>query len=171
MIIFFDPNNQQQSNKKRFGICDAPPPVVEKAYIDERNGQNWIAIVENFYQEAISFMPVDNCIDIRKSNGKPDSRCDGFLYFDTTIIFIELKERKTKGHGWVDDADKQLRITIGHFENTPESDIFKTKKAYIANSKKPDFSRFHAVRMEKFLDETNYVLRITNRIHVDDPTA
>ncbi len=57
MIDFFPEEHKQTSDKRRFGICDTPPPPAIEAYIDEANGQNWIAVVDNFYQDSITFIP------------------------------------------------------------------------------------------------------------------
>ncbi|MDR2913229.1 MAG: hypothetical protein LBV74_00075 [Tannerella sp.] len=166
MIDFFPKKYKQVSNKKRFGICDTPPPPANKAYIDDANGQSWIAVVDNFYQDLIVFIPVDNCIEIRRSDGTMDNRCDGFLYYDDTVIFVELKQRNEKGGKWIKEADNQLRVTIGHFEKEPQAKEFSVKKAYIANSDRPRFRTSQAIRMDNFLTETGYSLRIESRIQI-----
>lgn len=101
MIDFFPEEHKQVSKKKRFGICDTPPPPAKKAYINEANGRGWIAVVENFYRDNVTFIPVDHCIEIIRPNGTMGNRCDGFLYYDTTIIFVELKQRNENGNQWV----------------------------------------------------------------------
>lgn len=166
MIYFFPTESLSVSSKKRFGICDTTPPPHNPAYIDEEFGTNWIAIVENFYQNKIKFIPIDNCIEIRRPDGTLDNRCDCLLYHDSTIIFVELKERKGKGNNWIKEGEHQLRITISHFEQTSESEYFKIKKAYIANKEKPYFRSSQASRMDAFLNDTGYILRIENRIYI-----
>jgi hypothetical protein len=166
MIDFFPEEHKQVSNRQRFGICDTPPPPASKAYIDEVNGRNWIAVVENSYQEAITFIPVDNCIEIKRPDGTMDKRCDGFLYYGASVIFVELKQRDERGSKWIKDAENQLRVTIGHFEEVPRAKDFSVKKAYIANSSRPRFRTSQAIRMDNFLADTGYSLRIENRIRV-----
>ena len=165
MIDFFPEENKTTSSKKRFGICDETPPPY--AYIDEFNGQYWIAVVENFYQETINFIPVDHNIEIRRPNNEMDNRCDGFLYYDKTIIFVELKTAASKNKYWIDDAEKQLQVTIGHFENCKQANDFEVKKAYIANNAKPKFRVSMIERMDNFYYDTGYILRIENRINID----
>lgn len=167
MIDFFPEEYKQFSKKKRFGICDTPPPPACKAYIDEAKGENWIATVDNFYQDLVTFIPIDNCIDIKRPDGTMDSRCDGFLYYGNTIIFVELKQRNKKGNEWIAEAERQLRVTIGHFETAPQARSFSTKKAYISNSFKPYFRNSQAIRMDKFIEDTGYILRIEKRICID----
>ena len=166
MINFFPEEYKQVSKKKRFGICDTPPPPAQKAYIDEVNGQNWIAVVENFYQDSVTFIPIDHCIVIKRQDGSMDNRCDGFLYYDATVIFVELKQRNESGSKWIKEGDNQLRVTIRHFESTPQAKDFKTKQAYISNSSKPRFRFSQAERMDRFFDDTRYTLRIENKIHI-----
>lgn len=167
MIDFFPEEHKAFSSKKRFGICDTPPPPSLKAYIDEANGQNWVAVVENFYQDKITFIPIDNCIETRRPDSTMDNRCDGFLYYDKTIVFVELKTSGSKNKYWVSHGEQQLRTTIQHFEGTFEAEDFVVKKAYIANNAKPLFRSGMVGRMDSFFYDTGYVLRIENRINID----
>nr|WP_320058404.1 hypothetical protein [uncultured Bacteroides sp.] len=166
MIDFFPDEHKSSSNRQRFGVCDTPPPPAKKAYIDESNGSEWIAIVDNYYSVMVNFIPIDNCIEIRRPDNTMDNRCDGCLYYEQTILFIELKQRKTRGNQWIKDAEHQLRVTIGHFEKTPQSELFSTKKAYIANSEKPHFRSAQTERMENFFSDTGYILRIENVVEI-----
>jgi len=167
LINFFASELQQTSKRKRFGICDSQPPPHIPAFLDEKDGGKWIAIVINEYQLEILFIPIDNCIELRREDGKMDNRCDGLLsYSPSTVIFIELKKR-TDGNAWIKEGDNQLRQTIKHFERTEEAISFTTKRAYIANSKKPKFRINQTGRMEQFHRDTGYILRIENRIIIE----
>ena len=162
----FESKCQTYSNKKLFGICDDPSPAKNPAYIDEKNGVKWIAIVVNEYLYETTFTAIDNCIDIEREDGKQAKRCDGVLTHDTTVIFIELKQRGG-GRKWVRDGEEQLRVTISYFEKSDAAENYTTKRAYIANSEHPKFRSAQAIRMQKFLDDTGYILRIENRIILD----
>jgi len=164
-VNFFDSEFQQVSNKKRFGLCDDPPPAQTPAYLDEKDGRKWIAVVVNEFKFNVLFIPVDNCIELRKKDGRMDSRCDALLSYNSTIIFVELKQRV--GNDWIKEGDKQLRSTIKHFEKTEDSTNFHTKRACIANSKKTKFRTSQATRMNKFHKDTGYILRIENRISLE----
>lgn len=59
MIDFFPKEHISCSSKKRFGVCDVPA-AEEKAYIAEREGENWIAVVDNYYQSKVNFVPIDH---------------------------------------------------------------------------------------------------------------
>lgn len=64
MIDFFPTQHISSSNRRKFGICDRPAPAAEKAYIAERQGQDWIAAVDNYPQVKVNFVPVDHCIEL-----------------------------------------------------------------------------------------------------------
>jgi len=164
-VDFRKPACVSSSTKKKFGICDDQPPLPKgPAYIDETNGSKWIAVVVNDPPIQVLFTAIDNCIDILRPDRKMDKRCDGMLSYNETVIFVELKETDMKGAEWIKKADLQLRTTIKYFEEERISDSFNIKKAYIANSERPKFRDSQQVRMEKFEEETGYVLRIENRI-------
>lgn len=166
-IDFFPTEHIASSSRRKFGICARPAPAAEKAYIAEKQGQDWIAAVDNIPQLKVSFIPIDHCIELRRPDGKMDNRCDGCLFYEDTIIFVELKQRKGKGSQWIKDGEQQLRTTIGYFEQQEEAQNFPVKKAYIANSEKPFFREGQAIRMERFFSDTNYILRIENRIKIE----
>jgi len=152
------------SNAHLFGLCDAPAPSKEPAYIDEKNGETWIAIVDNEPKFEVVFTAIDNCIEFKRNDDKPSKRCDGVLSFNETIIFVELKDRSAKNNEWVKDGEKQLRVSLANFENLDLFSHFKIKKAYISNNQHPKFKSSQINRMEKFLDDTGFILRIENRI-------
>lgn len=164
-LNFFDPRCQCSSARKKFGLCD--PGGHSPAYLDEENGQDWIAVVQNDYLESVNFSAIDCCIDMFRADGSMAKRCDGMLLYQDKIIFVELKSRKSLGAQWVKDAEEQLRETILEFEKTADSENFKRKAAYISNSEKPRFRISQLVRMQKFAEDTGYILRIEGRINID----
>ena len=155
---------QTHSDNKIFGLCDDVAPDKNPAYIDEIDGSKWIAVVENENRYSTTFTAIDNCIEIKRPDGNMGKRCDGMLSYKAAVIFVELKQRGTKGSAWVKDAEQQLRATIKVFENTDVSKKFTIKKACISNSEQPKFKSSQSGRMEKFFTETAYVLRIEARI-------
>jgi len=167
-VVFFQLRCQTSSKKRTFGICDNPPPATDPAYIDEENGQNWIATIDNFYQSEITFTAIDHCIEFPlRPDGKQSKRCDGVLTYGDTVAFVELKARDEHGTKWIKDAEEQLLVSIALFEKSNEAEEFPVKKAYIVNSDRPRFRESQAARMEKFLNTTTYyVLRIEARIEV-----
>ncbi|WP_017294286.1 hypothetical protein [Geminocystis herdmanii] len=166
-INFFDERCQSKTSKLKFGICDDSSLPQAPAYIDSdiANEQTkWIAIVENINAIEITFTAIDNCIEIRKANGKMDNRCDGMLTYQNNIIFVELKERDYQNKVWIDKGDKQLRTTISNFVTNHNLADYKSKKAYIANRKKPYFQYSHKQQMQKFKNDTGFLLVIEQKI-------
>ena len=155
---------QTYSNQKLFGLCDDPPPAKRPAYLNEKDGDSWIAVVVNEESFDTIFTAVDNCIETRRDDGNMDNRCDGILSYNTTVIFVELKQRGGTGNDWVTDAEVQLKASIGYFEKNVDSDDYALKKAYISNSEHPKFKYTQARRMDQFQVDTGYTLRIENRI-------
>jgi len=118
--------------------------------------------------------PVDAIIDawkimlLNKEKKEMDNRCDGMLWYDKAVVFVELKERESKKskNDWVKDGEKQLKRTIEYFEKTEQSNKFIEKRAYIANKAHPIFKESQFQRMKNFKEETGYTLRIENRIKI-----
>jgi len=163
-IEFFDCNCKTNSNKRAFGLCDDPPPSHRPAYIDETNHSDWIAIVENVDQSDIAFYAIDNCIVIRRQNGEMESRCDGMLHSKRILIFIELKDRISKG--WLSDGCKQITTTIAMFRaNYKMSGDFHIQ-AYICNKRRPLQSSGYQFQIEKFKDATGINLSIKQKINI-----
>jgi len=162
--IFLNSECATKSDRKRFGLYDDPSPAQNKAYLKENEGETWIAVVHNDLRTEITFTAVDNCIDIYREDGKMEKRCDGFLSFETTIIFVELKQREDINNKWVIEAEEQLKATISNFEKEEEAARFDDKKAYISNSMRPKFKSSQSERMERFSKSTGYILRIENTI-------
>ena len=163
-MSFFDSKYQYISTKRTFGLCDDEPPPHKPAYLDENNGSKWIAIVANDTQIEVRFVALDHCIELLKPSGAKDRCSDGLLTYHSTIIFVELTTATHRN--WKSDKDDQLRITISHFEKTKESNQYEVKKAYIANSNFRVSKSTYQSRMDKFLNDTGYDLRIENRIVV-----
>lgn len=164
IIDFFEAGCQTFSNRRLFGLCDDPPPAENPAYIDEDNGAIWIAVVDNNDLYDVTFTAIDHCITVQRPDKTMAKRADGLLTYNTTAILVELKQRAARGNLWVEDAEKQLRESIIYFEREDESNQFSSKRAYIANSEHPKFKQTQMQRMDRFLADTGYVLRIENRI-------
>lgn len=168
-VDFFNSGCRSVSSKKEFGICDDVPPHHSPAYIKEDEGEKWIAVVNNFYEEEIHFVAVDNCIPLKRKDGEDAQKCDGFLFFNETIIFVELKVRGDKeSRKWKNEATEQLKETIHLFEKQEKAKQFDTKMAYIANKEYPKPNVNNKNRAERFFDDTGYTLKIQNRINIPE---
>jgi hypothetical protein len=165
-INFFKSTCQSQTNQYKFGLCDDPNEDPAYIDIDIDDCSKWIAIVENNQEIEVIFTAIDNCIEILRSNGEKENRCDGMLTYNNHLIFVELKERKSKNRDWCGDGENQLRKTINVFIANHDLAIYKSKKAYIANSRKPNFQSSQSERMDRFKDETDFRLIIRNTIEI-----
>jgi hypothetical protein len=168
-INFFDEKCHSQTHRHKFGICDPPFPPETPAYLDTENPSDWIAIVENFKEIEVTFTAIDKCVEIRKLDGSGGmgKRCDGMLTYANCLIFVELKERKAKNNVWVGEGEDQLRNTIRVFIENHGIEDYSSRKAYIANKKKPIFQTSQTERMEKFRQETGFRLIIQNTIKIE----
>ena len=114
MIDFFPTEHISSSCKRKFGICDRPARLPKKHTSlknRDRIGLRQWTITTGL---KVNFVPVDHCIELRKADGKMDNRCDGCLFYEDTIIFVELKQRKAKGTNGIKD-EQQLRATTLDF--------------------------------------------------------
>lgn len=163
-IDFFQSDCISSSNKNEFGLCDDPPPSTRPAYIDELDKSKWIAIVKNLKLKKVDFIAIDACINIRKANGKQESRCDGLLSYDNDLIFVELKSRR--GGQWVKEGREQLTITVDNFKNNYKMSDYNNVSANVCNNLKPHANSGHAVNIQQFFDDTELLLRTDNVIHI-----
>lgn len=168
-VNFFSEACKHSSIRSTFGICD---DVVNgntslPAYLDESNGENWIATIVNHSRESIDFYAIDNCVTFPlKPDGSSSKRCDGLLTCDETIAFLELKSRNEQGVNWIKDSEEQLRSAIFYFERESVSESFTDKRAYAVNNMRPQSRVSQAIRMERFLEETGYLLFIKARVDI-----
>jgi len=125
--------------------------------------RNFFSVVKG--AEKVKGLPQSNCIEILRSDGTMDNRCDGMLTYNKHIIFVELKERNFR-NSWVVKGEKQLKNTINVFIANHDLAIYKFKIAHIANNKQPDFQSSQMIRMERFKNETGFRLIIQNTIKV-----
>jgi hypothetical protein len=159
--------HQNSTTSIEFGLCDDPPPAKNPAYIDESDDTKWIATIKNNQENTITFTAIDHCkeFEFPKKGGNAieiGKRCDGVLTIDDKIVFVELKERAYSG--WIKGADEQLRSTIDFFSQHSDAKKYLTRQAYIANRMRPITKTNQQQRMDKFLNDTSYDLKIENRI-------
>jgi hypothetical protein len=155
-INFFDAGCKTESNITKFGLCDDPPnhPLPDTpAYIDEYDTSKWISIVNNPTEKKADFYAIDNCVTILKPDGiSMESRCDGMLHYDNTVLFVELKMRG--GSGWLSKARTQLTITIDKFKTENPLVNFDKVEAHACNGLKPAAITGNNTEIEKFKIET-----------------
>lgn len=165
-INFHDVACQESTTEKLFGLCDDPPPPYVPAYInkDTVNKPNWIAEVINDNLKKVTFTAIDNCIPILRANGEAESRCEGMLTYDKTIIFLELKNRI--GRGWLAKARDQLKITISLFEENNDMNDYDSKRAHIANAQRPFFQSNYAKTIDEIKTDTGFTTEVKAIIEI-----
>ncbi|MFC0878535.1 hypothetical protein ACE01N_18215 [Saccharicrinis sp. FJH2] len=163
-VNFFNEECKTVSTNREFGLCD--DNLRPYAYIKEDGQNSWEGIVINENNYQINFYPIDNCIDLRRADGKMSKRCDGLLNFNQNLIFVELKSRKWRGSKWLNDGIEQLRSTIHSFTKSYNLADYPIIRAYVCNQFKPQANQGHAVKLEKFKNETGIILRAQQEIVV-----
>lgn len=145
MVDFFKKECQEIISHQKFGIFDAEDKTPAKIkLIDE---DRWNATVINEDEKSITFTAIDNCIDVYKPNNEMDSRCDCMLTYDTTLLLIELKNKR---ESWQSEGLEQIEnIAIRMKSENPDFyNVFKKRKAIVAN-RKNQFPSFHEVNIEQ----------------------
>ncbi|WP_298454804.1 hypothetical protein [uncultured Prevotella sp.] len=134
-----------------FGICDDEDEAAKTpAYVDadEKRKEKWTAVVANKSGKIISFIAVDNKIEIRRENGQMENRCDAMLHNDEYIVFIELKDQ---GKEWIKHAvEDQLATTINVFKQCHDISLFKHKLAFACNRRHRTFAFSQKEYMQRF---------------------
>ena len=161
-INFFQPDCKSDSSRTEFGICDDVPN--SPAYIDETDRLKWIGIVKNPHKKYTEFYAIDNCLNLRKEDGNLESTCDGVLKESTNLIFVELKER---GSGkWFGKGREQITNTINLFKANHDISAFSSVSAYVCNNLKPFANSGRAVSIQKFKDDTGFLLKDQQEVSI-----
>lgn len=156
-INFLKLECRTQSSDAIFGLCDDPPPPNKPAYISETNPENWIAKINNTKKENVLFYAIDHCVSILKADGNPASKCDGVLVYSNNLTFVELKSRKSKK--WFKEGREQLTATINQFKQNHDLSTYTKVEAYVCNNLRPLAHSGQAVNIQKFKDDTGYILK------------
>lgn len=147
---------KRSTKSKKFGLCDDPPPSTEPAYVQLHSPDDWIAIVNNPNSKKITFKAIDYCVPMLRPNGQLESRCDGMLYFEHDLIFVELKDRAS--NGWLAKGRDQLTITIQYFCANHNINVYRKIDAYVSNKQRPLAITSTNTEIQKFKDDTANIL-------------
>ena len=159
-VNFFEDSCREDTDAKRFGICD--PQGTLPAFITTDGVQKWIAIVMNPTKKNIRFYAIDHCL-VMKENGREIKRCDAMLRYDQNLVFVELKEmRKSR----VSSAIEQIESTIKVFSENHDLNSFSKKRAFIANRRQPAFKYSQREEMQNFYNKHKVRLILHNTIQV-----
>lgn len=164
MSDFFNKACQSTSSKAQFGLCDDPPPATAPAYIDENAPSKWIATVHNLLGKEVDFFAIDHCVNILKADGNQESRCDGLIFVERGLIFVELKESGRSG--WLAKARDQLTITIHKFQEVNQLSDYDKVEAYACNKLKPFSIQGNNIELQKFKNDTGLIMRAQAEIYI-----
>lgn len=161
-VDFFITLCKSTTANKEFGLCDDPNQPVDPAYIDISSKERWIGKVDNRDGISVDFHAIDNCIDIRRANGEMESRCDCMLYYNNSLLFVELKDRASMG--WLKKGRDQVLITINKFKEFHNINDYDKVEAYVCNKQRPLAITAINTIMQRFKDETGLTLKADRNI-------
>ncbi|QSX41827.1 hypothetical protein [Shewanella cyperi] len=165
--MFFCNGCRTQINWNRFGIIDDNSNQSAPAFPTNTDSHKWIADVNNKNSKELEFYAIDNCIRFYKSDEPKnlESTCDCALIDANTVVFIELKERTSKG--WLAKASSQLINTIALYKQNDSSANAKEIIGHICNSLRPQANRSNMGEMAKFYKNSGgHKLFIQKRIDI-----
>lgn len=119
----------------KFGITDENGGDSTPARVDTFDPSIWDLTVINNSAVHVNFKAIDWCVPIYRTGTynlddetrivvqfSSDNvgvelikRCEGFLQFDSKILFIEIKRRPNKAGEWIKDAREKFEETILSF--------------------------------------------------------
>jgi hypothetical protein len=162
-VDFF--REEETIHSSHFGICDNEDEKVKTpAFVDcdIKNEASWTANVLNHTGDHISFIAVDNKIEILREDGSMENRCDAMLHNVENIIFVELKIQRLN---WIKHAvEEQLQTTIQIFKENNDIKKFRHRLAYVCNRKHPRFCYSNKQLMQQFRDRNDVRLIISRDI-------
>jgi hypothetical protein len=158
-IDFFDKKCLTETNAEKFGIIDGIDD--NKAFLIFQDHSDWICTIVNSNAENIEFRSIDNCIIVRRDNNDKERTCDCMLTYADNIVFIELKNKISS---WINDGIEQIEQTIIAFKENHDIDVFKHKRAFVANKKHPQFHVIENETMIKFYSQYSVRLNVQAEI-------
>jgi len=156
-IEFFKTDCQTETSEAKFGLYDAEDRTP--AQIKQTDESTWNATVLNDAGKEILFTAIDNCIDVFRENGDMDSRCDCMLSYDSTLLLIELKNKRgswqAEGLAQIESIVKRMMGEVPDYYGS-----FEKRKAIVANRRNqfPAFQESNTEQRQYF--RSKYKMRI-----------
>lgn len=156
-VDFLKTDCQNTTNERKFGLYDAEDKTPVKIELTDED--LWNATILNNNRKNILVTAIDNCIDLFRQNGEMDNRCDCMLTYNTTILFVELKNKRdswqSEGLAQIENVVKIMMKEIPDFYNG-----FTKRKAIVANRKHqfPSFQESNIEQRQHF--SSKYKMRI-----------
>ena len=156
---------KESTKVERFGLCDKNSDKREPAFIDIKNESIWDVAVLNPIKKEVTFKAVDFCVDIFRVGNELIKRCEGFLFYENKVLFIELKNRE-KGR-WLIDAREKFQETILKFRENHPSAGYELLEPIVANKL---FFRAHQNEMVQkriLKDNTGLEFHVTTIVNIN----
>ncbi|MCC5917005.1 MAG: hypothetical protein JJU02_06720 [Cryomorphaceae bacterium] len=131
-VDFYKNSCQKSTDKKKFGLFDPEDKTPARLMFNDE--EDWNATVINEDCKTILFTAIDNCIDVLNENGEMGQRCDCMLTYNSTLLFVELKNKRAS---WQADGLHQIEnIAKIMMEERPNYySNFSKRRAIVANRK------------------------------------
>jgi len=163
------------TNAVRFGISDKNANKREPAFIDTIDPTIWEVDINNPNGKDIIFKAVDYCVEIYRignyslANASRDKidfsvedtdrlgkglikRCEGFLFYENNILFLELKLRR-RGN-WLSDAREKFEETILSFLQYYPPGTYRLLEPVVSNKTFTGTHQSEMVQKRIFKDKT-----------------
>jgi hypothetical protein len=130
--------------------------------------EEYNAYVKNEEGRDIYFVPLDKNIPCFREDGNMESLCDALLIAcrpEETYDFY-LVELKAVRNDWIPDGISQLKQSISKLKESYSLSSLTGKRAYLSNSKHPNFHYSHKEEMQRFRNETGFRLFIEATINI-----
>lgn len=156
-VEFLKADCQNTTNEMKFGLYDAEDQTLVTIKLTDE--ELWNATILNNDSKNILVTAIDNCIDMFRQNGDMDNRCDCMLTYDTSILFIELKNKRdswqSEGLAQIENVVKIMIAEIPGFYNG-----FAKRKAIVVNRKHqfPSFQESNPEQRQLFWSK--YKIRV-----------
>lgn len=143
------------TNASSFGIIDEISEPEDPAFLQDYRPDEWHITVKRNSQSnyPVTFNAIDKCLEFPQTDNPniENSRCEGILYFDDRIYFLEIKN--DNGSHYTEQAKRQLSRSIHVFSNNHDLSIYHKRIAVIANIEKPRAPEIALTEKEKFFDD------------------
>jgi hypothetical protein len=136
-----------------FWIIDDNTEPDEPAYLQEHAPfyETVTVMKEGNCDYEVHFKAIDKCVIFpAPAPGADGSICEGLLFFDDWLIFLEIKDNDQQGYA--ETAKNQLSRSIKVFGASHPAHLAASsvRKAYIANNDKPKAPNFSQTEIDKF---------------------
>lgn len=101
------------------------------------------------------FIAIDKNIEILRSDGNLENRCDGMIYVAASreLCFVELKDDRV---GYISNAKSQLLKTLKCFLTNHRYEDYHNRRAYACNPAHPNFAFSKREQINEFYNKTHF---------------